>query len=69
MNIQNWQVNKNRPLIKKMDACEKYELIYVKSTNKIIMTKMCKIMHYGHGQCIICVTLKLQVMSHFLQSL
>jgi hypothetical protein len=50
-----------------MDACEKYELIYVKSTNKIIMTKMCKNI-YGHGQCIISVTLKLQVMPHFLQS-
>ncbi len=51
-----------------MDACEKYEFIYVKSTNKIIITKLCKNI-YSHGQCIICVTLKLQVMSHFLQSL
>lgn len=51
-----------------MDACEKYEFIYVKPTNKIIIIKMCKNI-YGHGQCNICVTLKLQVTSHFLQSL
>jgi hypothetical protein len=48
-----------------MDACEKCEF-YVK---KIILdTKMCNEI-YDHGQCVICITLKFQMMPHFLHNL
>ncbi len=55
-----------------MDACEKCKFIYVKCSFSINKRdhyhKMGKKI-YGHEQCVVCVTLKIQVTPHFSHNL